>query len=115
MNKPKAKDFYVNDGMHCAMALWANTKNKKALTVAVEWSDSSEVFTDTFNRAKKEVSYRTPDGGVYEQEIDSTQFENTYLLGGDSLSKAELKAAFLDWVQPKDPGVSVVKVVWKLC
>lgn len=112
MNKPKANQYLTAHGMHTAMREWANSQQKKELQVTVKFSDSDDVFSETFVRAKKEVEYKTQDGEIYCQAVDSSKFVNQFLPGDYALSAKEIKAAFNEWIKPIDPTVSIVYIRW---
>lgn len=97
MNKPKAKDYQTDDGMHTAMNDWACKQDKKILSVSVLFDDGS-VFNDTFPRSKKSVQYKLQDGEIYTVDIDSAKFVNSFMSGDDELSSREFKEAFVKWV-----------------
>lgn len=114
MNKPNAKEFHTNDGMHSAMRLWAKCQSKFTLSVAVVFSDYPEqTYTDTFERAQVERTYKTLDGETYTVSIDSGKFKNTFMAADDELTATELKAAFAEWVKPLNPQVTIVSLKWK--
>lgn len=112
MKKPVASRFMTADGMHNAMRQWANEQQKKELQVTVKFSDSDDVFKETFVRAKKEVEYKLADGEIYCQAVDSSKFVNQFLPGDYALSAKEIKAAFNEWIKPVDPTVSIVYICW---
>lgn len=114
MIKPQAKNFHTNDGMHAAMREWANAQAKAALQVTILYDDSDDPFVDTFERVKKEVTYKTLDGEIYTVEVDTGKFINSYMLAADSeLTAAELKKAFAEWARPTCEGVSIASIKWE--
>ena len=115
MIKPKAKDFNTNDGMHAAMRSWALSQNRPTLTVSVLWDDSPEPFVETFDRATKEVAYKTPDGEVYSVEVDTSKYVNCFMEAAYELSVKELKEAFNVWIAPKPhTKAKILSCRWKL-
>jgi len=115
MNKPNRKDYHTDSGLHAAMQVWANSQAKSTLSVSVTFDDSpEEVFRDTFERVQVEKEYKTLDGETYTVSVDSGKYKNTYMPGADEMSRVEIKAAFVAWVQPKNPNVKILSLVWKV-
>lgn len=115
MQKPNPKDFHVNDGMHAAMRAWAATQAKPAMRVTALYSDSDDTFVEVFERAQKEISYKTPDGETYTQYVHSSKFVNSFILGSpEELGITELKKAFADWASLNlIDGVTIVSIKWE--
>lgn len=115
MQKPLAKNFNTNDGMHAAMRAWAAAQNKPAMQVTVLYSDSDDKFVEVFERAQKEITYKTPDGETYTQTVDSGKFINSFILGSpDEMGITELKKAFSVWAGANlMDGVAIVSIKWE--
>ena len=117
MKKPNRKDYNVTSQMHAAMNDWACLQDKHLMQVTVVFSDCSgpdDKFVEVFKRAKKDVSYKAPDGITYEVQVDTGKFVNTFINGlADEVGITELKKAFADWVKPSQKGVSIVSIKWE--
>ena len=110
-NKPKAKDFYTDQGLHSAMQQWASTQNKPSLCVEVQFSDGSK-YNDEFQRETKEVQYKTKDGEIYTVEVHTSKFEETWF-SDRSLTAKELKQGFVDWLYEVNNPDGIVSIKWK--
>jgi hypothetical protein len=108
MHKPQARDYHTNDGMHAAMRKWARTQMKKQLAVTVVFNDGSEL-TDLFERITRGEPYRTPDGELYEEPVDTALYWSQHLPGPDELTQAQVKEAYAKWLGP-----GVKSITWKL-
>lgn len=108
--KPKAKDFYTDQGLHSAMQQWASLQNKPSLCVEVQFKDGSK-YNDEFQRETKEVQYKTQDGEIYTVEVHSGKFKETWFSNG-SLSVKELKQGFVDWLYEGNNPDAIVSIKW---
>lgn len=83
MQKPQAKDFHTDDGLHAAMREYADYKSVPGvLHVTAVFKDGS-VFTDEIERATEEISYKTRDGEWYSVARDSQLFRDWVYADGD--------------------------------
>lgn len=114
--KPVAKNFNTNHGLHTAMNDWAIQQDKKRLHVSVRYSDSAtDLYIDSFDRARKEVKYKTLDGEVYTVDVDTSKIINTFLPGDYEMSVKDFKEAFTAWASKNlTAGVTVVSIKWAL-
>lgn len=97
MNRPRAKDYATNDGMHAAMRQWAASKVRGDLRAVVTFADGSEGEFDT-PAAKLRAWYRTPDGELYCQDYDGPLVVNDFMPGAGAMKLPEFKRAFAEWL-----------------
>ena len=110
MNKPTTKNYFTNDGMHSAMREYARSKEKTSLSVYVEYSDNSSGLLHVFKRAKIAEKYKTPDGEIYHQDIDSAKFEPDFLPCENPVTIKGLKKLIETWLKSSSP----TKIEYKL-
>jgi hypothetical protein len=103
MFKPNCRDHFTNEGMHTAMRQYAASKEKPQLSVFVTYADGSSGLLHTFERAKIQEKYKTPDGDFYYQDVDSGKFEPDFLPCENPLSIKELKKLVMAWLESSKP------------
>ena len=96
MNKPNRRTVPTDSGLHSMMKVYADSLRKPLLRAQAHYADGS-VFTDTFERAQKDISYKGHDGETYEQGIDTGKFcRREYGLYGP-VTSASLKKWFKEF------------------
>ena len=110
MNKPVTKNYFTNDGMHSAMREFARSKEKSSLSVFVEYPDDSSGLLHVFKRAKIVEKYKTPDGEIYHQDINSVKFEPDFLPCENPVTIKELRQLIETWLKSSSP----TKIEYKL-
>lgn len=99
--RPQAKNYRTDDGLHAAMAEWADeVSHSGVLKVTAEFGDGS-TFTDTVQRAPREVSYRTRDGELYSVVFDTHRFVDEVYSGGIHLTRREMEKRIRAWLEIK--------------
>lgn len=79
MNKPQAKDYHTDTGLHAAMQSWARSKDRPSTVATITYADGSKLQFE-FQPATKEVPYKTRDKEVYHQTVDTAKYNADWLI-----------------------------------
>lgn len=110
--KPHYRDYRTADGLHAAMRSWAAKQCRFDVELTAKFSDSEDLYVDTFARATKEVFYKTADGEIYGVNVETSKF--VCWLSDDPVTYGQLKKLVEPWLaQDLEPGVTLVSTKWK--
>ena len=97
--KPKAKDFYTNDGMHAAMKDYAEMKGHRGvLQVWAAFEYGQVKLFETCQRVEKPIQYKTRDGEVYEVMVATAKFWDPVWGDSQPQTKAQMIRLATEWL-----------------
>ena len=97
--KPKAKDFYTNDGMHAAMKDYAEKKGHRGvLQVWAAFEYGPVKLFETCQRVEKPIQYKTRDGEVYEVMVATAKFWDPVWGDSQPQTKAQMIRLATEWL-----------------